>query len=92
MPLVVTDHGKRHQRAGADEVHRHQHAVVQLARGFGLHDHGLLLACRCQQRVDELEVVGDLGAQVAAREVAEVTLQGRSRLDRVCVHVARCVR
>ena len=47
---------------------------------------------RCQQSVGELDVVGDLGAYLATREVAEIAAQGRRRLDGVGIDVARCVR
>ena len=91
MRIVGADDGERHERAGADEVHGHKHAVVQQARRFGLDDHSLVLVRCRQQGVGELDVVGELAAHVGAAEGTEVALQRRRGLDRVRVHIPRRV-
>ena len=58
MLVVGTCDGERHERTGAQKMHRHEHTVVQHWRGLWLDDHYALFVRRCQQSVGELDVVG----------------------------------
>ena len=49
MLVVGTCDGERHERTGAQKMHRHEHTVVQHWRGLWLDDHYALFVRRCQQ-------------------------------------------